>query len=302
MNAIIEIKEKKIKEFEEIIKLNNNFNNLNEFIKKTFIVSIIIFFVLLITAIIISNYYIIIFSFIAIPAGFIVSYFIELFRFEQKKKAKEKFIADALLQAGSFPKGTSIVKIIRYLSETDYGLLSLEFKKCLNQINNGFSVEESLIEMKLRNKSKTISRALDLLIESHKVGADCSLAFKEIANDLMQTQNILAEREAVMLVQKYTILFAGAIIIPLILGLISSMTGKMDFSFIAELGLGASEVQRKQLFDTALLANYLYIFEYALLASVFVAWQENNSSKAIIYAIILVPLSLGAYFIAGMVF
>ena len=88
----------------------------------------------------------------------------------------------------------------------------------------------------------------------------------------------------------------------MILGLIASMIGKMDFSFISELGLGASELQRKQLFETAILANYLYIFEYALLASVFVAWQENNSSKAVIYAIILVPLSLGAYFIAGLVF
>ena len=76
----------------------------------------------------------------------------------------------------------------------------------------------------------------------------------------------------------------------------------MNFSFISELGLGASELERKQLFDASILANYLYIFEYALLASVFAAWQENNSSKAIIYAIILVPLSLWAYFIAGLIF
>ncbi|MDO8537656.1 MAG: type II secretion system F family protein [archaeon] len=300
--SVKEFWQKKLFEFEEIIELNKNFFDLKDFAKKTLIISIAICITAILIGAIISNFYIMYFSFLAIPIWFLFSYFFELFRFEQKKKAKEKFIADALLQASSFPKGTSIIKIIKYLSETNYGLLSSEFKKCLNQINNGFSVEEALNEFKQRNKSKIISRAVDLMIESHKAGADSSDSFKIIANDLLQTQNIFSEREAVMLVQKYTILFAGAIIVPVILGLVAGMTAKMDFSFISELGLGTSELQRKQLFETALLANYLYIFEYALLASVFVALNENNSSKAVIYAVILVPLSLGAYFIAGLLF
>ena len=226
-------------------------------------------------------------------------YLLELYRFEQQKKAKEKFIADALLQAGSFPKGSSIVEIIEYLSKADYGLLSLEFKKCLNQINNGFSVEEALEELKQRNKSKIISRAMDLLIESQKIGADCSHSFKEIANDLMHTQNILMERQSILLIEKTTILAGSGIIIPMILGMIAGMVSGMDFSLISDLGLGASELQRKQLLETALLANYLYIFEFALLGAVFVAWQENNQSKAIIYAMILVPLGLIVYFLAS---
>ena len=160
IEIINEFREKKIIEFKEIIQLNDDFFDLKDFAKKILIISIIIFVLALSAGIIISNFYIMILSVLVFPVIFLISYFIEIFKFEQKKKAKEKLIADALLQASSFPKGTSIIKIIKYLSETDYGLLSLEFRKCLNQINNGFSVEEALQEFKARNKSKIISRAM----------------------------------------------------------------------------------------------------------------------------------------------
>ena len=48
----------------------------------------------------------------------------------------------------------------------------------------------------------------------------------------------------------------------------------------------------------ALNANLIYLVEFALLSAVFLAMQENNLNKAVFYALALLPLAAGVYFIA----
>ena len=111
---------------------------------------------------------------------------INFFRFylnEKQKREKEKLIPDALLQAGVFPSGTPLIKIIEYLSQANYGTLSNEFKKALNEIEKGSSITEALENIKKRNQSSIISRAMNLLIQGHESGADMSQTFKETAED-----------------------------------------------------------------------------------------------------------------------
>src|SRR3989338_3561971 len=225
-------------------------------------------------------------------------YFLLLYKFEMRRRSIEGAVPDLLLQASIFPESAEAIKIIEYLSNADYGALSLEFKKALAEIRKGASVEAALKNMSLRNKSKILSRALELIIQGYNSGAKMSKIFREAAEDMLETRGIIRERIATMTIEKYTLILAGGIIVPLVLGLLVGLVTKLDFVSADFLQIGMGAIERKELLNSAMLANQLYIAEYALLASFFIANMENNIKKAVIYACIMMPLSFAVYMIA----
>ncbi len=238
------------------------------------------------------------FCIIAFFLPLLLNYFFHSFFFEQKKRKKELLVPDVLLQASVFPRNTPLQKIIKYIASADYGLLSREFDFAFLEIKKGAPVEQALESIKLRCKSRIIDRAINLLILGYKSGADMSQTFKDAAEDILETQGILRERSATMVIEKYTLLFAGGLLVPAILGLLVGLVQGMNFSSINSLGIGLSPADKKSIFDAAMIANQAYIFEYALLASFFIANQEGNRKKALVYALLLIPLSFASYSIA----
>ena len=97
-------------------------------------------------------------------------------------------------------------------------------------------------------------------------------------------------------VEKYTLLLAGGIIVPLVLGALVAMVGSLNFTGLSELGFGSGGSE--QILANALAGSQIYIIEYAILASVFVAYQENSIEKSIIYMVVLVPLSFALFMLA----
>jgi pilus assembly protein TadC len=214
---------------------------------------------------------------------------------EKTLREKEKLMPDVLLHASSFPKGISTVEIIKHLSNTKFKLISNEFKRVEREIRKGASVSEALSNFKKRNKSRIISRAINLLIQGHESGAEMSEVFRETAQNILETQGIIRERNSALTIEKYTLLFAGGIIVPLILGLLTALIQGFDFNALKELSIGLSKQNRKELLSSAMLGNQVYIIEYAIIASIFVANMENNSRKALIYSLILLPPSIISY-------
>lgn len=237
-------------------------------------------------------------SFIVLILPLILKYSLVALLFERNKRDKELIVPDLLLQASIFPKGTEITRMIKYVGDGNYGLLGDEFKTAYNEIQKGSSVEDALSGIKNRCKSRVIERAINLLIHGYKSGADMSQIFKETAEDILETNEILRERGAALIIEKYTLIFAGGIIVPVILGLLSGMVSGMNFSIIEGLELGMSAVERKEIFNAAILGTQIYIIEYAIIASLFIANQEGNMKNAVIYAVFLVPLSFAAFLIA----
>ena len=226
--------------------------------------------------------------------------FYNYFLFDNRRRKIEGITPDFLLEASLFPKGTSLAEIIGVFSKRDYPFLSEEFMKAWHELQKGATPELCLSNMKKRVKSRAFSRAIDLVIEGTKSGADVAIVFKEAAEDQLETNALIRERKSSLVVEKYTLLFAGGIIVPLILGTVAGMLETLDFSALSEIGIGLSAIEKKDLLNAGKTASLIYIIEYALIASFFLAFQEHDRKKTVIYAAFLLPVSLCVYFFAQM--
>ncbi len=243
--------------------------------------------------------YITVFSSAAFFAPMLILFFIHDYLFERNRRKKEEAVPDFLLQASAFPRGTPFTVIVEHSIGKGFGLLGKEFKRAGQEMERGASVEQALLNMGRRNKSSVIDRTVNLLIQGYKSGADMCDIFRESAADLLETNALLQERNAALVVEKYTLLFAGGLIVPAVLGLIAGLVTGFNLASLELLDFGISVKERQAVLEALLLANKIYIAEYALLAATFLGMQEADSKKAVLYAALLLPLSLFTYFAAS---
>ncbi|MCX6800788.1 MAG: type II secretion system F family protein [Candidatus Diapherotrites archaeon] len=229
---------------------------------------------------------------------FALNYLFQDIKFEKRKLAKEKLLPDLLLEASVFCDETSFIGTIKRLAKQDFPLLREDFERAAAEISNGASAEEALERMKALNKSEAYSRVIGLLLQGYHSGAEMSKIFKETAEDLLETHAILRERQAVMLVNKYTLILASGIIVPAVIGLIVGLVSGLNFDSMGELSLGLSIETRKKMLSFATLGTTIYLGEYALLSSFFLALQEGNKKQFWVYALILLPTALGVFYFA----
>lgn len=289
-------------EFSE--KLLANGKTMEFFLKKSFLLGFAACFIAIAVCfeLKMNSLYITAFSFAAFFAAIFLNYFFELYSFELRKQQKEALVPDLLLEASAFPRGISMNKILKFFARADFGLLGKEFELALLEIEKGASFESALENVKKRCKSRVIDRAIDLIIRGYESGADLSAIFRASADDFFETNAILRERNAALVIEKYTLLFAGGLIVPAILGLLAGMVSGIDFSGLSGiLEFGLENSARKALLETAVFSNQVYIAEYAILASFFLAMQEGNSKKAILYALFLLPVSFGVNALAKII-
>lgn len=244
-------------------------------------------------------FYITWFSLGAFVAPFAFSFLFFAYRFEGQKREKEKRCADVLLAASSLPKGTSAEELLRLMASPNFGLLGNEFARCQSELEAGVSLEEALTHVKWRCHSVAVGRMIDLLVVGVLSGADLSRVFRETAEDLLETQGLLEERQAALVIEKYTILLAGGIVVPLVLGLVWHLILSMDFSLLNQLELGLSAQKRNELLRFSQWGTWAYLVEYGILAGLFVGMQEGHWKKGIVYALVLIPSGLIVFWLAS---
>ncbi len=287
----------KLKEFEKKIKFVSKKMNLNKWISLTTTIGFALFCLTgIITYLLkLETINLIYFFFTSFFITAVFNYFLFDYLFEQKKTKLESFIPDMLLTASIFSTHNTIEEIISFIAKENYGLLSEEFSKAKNEISKGENIETALTNISKRINSPTLTRTINLLVWGYKSGVNTSELFNETAEDILETKAILNERNATTLIEKYTLLIAGGILVPLILGLIVKMVLNLNIPTIEGFELGLTQTKRIALLNAALTSNQLYIIEFSFISSYFIALMEGNQKKVILYSLFLVPLSFIVY-------
>jgi len=204
----------------------------------------------------------------------------------KKAHETESFLVDALLQMSSTSYFLPPEKVILDVAKSGYGPLSKEFEIVYNEISNGESWKDALIKMKKRIKSKAVEKAVDVLIISYESGGEMGESLREVAEEISSEMRIQRQRNSAIIIQKMTLIIAGAFIIPLILGVLISMIRNFDFNGISEFGL------TKMNLGLIIKANEIYLVEYGLLAAGFISYQERRKENFVKYFLLIVPVGI----------
>ncbi len=218
-------------------------------------------------------------------------YFYPRYLEKKKKRKMEKELVPLLYQASSIASYRNTEKVLENISKEE-GELAQEFKKTYKQIKTGSSVKKALQDMKARINSDLIERAVEVLIIGHETGCDLSKSLEETANEASKLHEMKRKRKVSATVEKYTLLLAGGLIVPVLLGSMISVINTLEIAPITELNIGLSQGVKQAVKKNSILGNQIYIALYSIIASIFVAYQEKEIEKTLIYISILLPLSL----------
>ena len=173
-----------------LLLLNNRFLNINE---SNFYNSILKLFAF--TFALLSIIALLIGIFISFELGLAVllSFFIIallILYFPKIKKQKEyssfsKELPYALRQlATELRSGKSLFDSLDSVVQSDYGIVSLEFSRVLEEIKYGESSEKAFLNLEKRVNSKALSRVIHEILASLRIGSNLSSSLSIIAEDI----------------------------------------------------------------------------------------------------------------------
>lgn len=135
-------------------------------------------------------------------------------------------LEDILVQLTS---GIPLFSVLVNISASDYGELSIEFKKAVREINTGAPEQEVLEDLSEKNPSLFFKRALWQISNGMEAGSDMAIVVKDSIHALNEEQVIQIQNYGNRLNPLIVFYMLIAVIIPALsitfLTIISSMTG-----------------------------------------------------------------------------
>ncbi len=222
----------------------------------------------------------------------------QLVKFEKNTHTIEQQSADSLLVLSSIPSSVSFLDHLRWLARVSPEPIQNEWKKMVSRIEAGKNPALALSELGAGRNSSILESVRALLIKTYESGTAFGEPSRTLAQEISTHHASLHERRAVLLVEKYTILLAGGILVPFLLGILTGVVSSLPLS-----GEFTSP-DAPALFETALLGMRGYLFMYSILAGVFVGFQDGKPAQSIFYVLLLIPCSqlvytLGAWWLSG---
>jgi len=197
----------------------------------------------------------------------------------------------SMLLAGAAEKKFSLEKMLIDSSNSPSKLLSVESKYALNQIKAGANPIDVLKKWQESTPSLLLIRALKLVLIGYVSGGNMQKALRSAAEDILISFNLARERSALISLQTYTLLAAGAILVPIILSISISFADQLiNLSIPSEFNL-FSKASQNQLIESTKIAIPVYLFINSALVGFAVSSFQNAKQKFIFYFILIAIVS-----------
>lgn len=201
----------------------------------------------------------------------------------------EQQSADGLRVLASIPHTLSFRDQLSWVAQTSQNPIQKEWATLLARIGAGKNPAEALGDWCSGRASPILDSVRTLLARTYSAGTPFGTPALTLAEEITQHHASLHERRAVLLVEKYTILLAGGLLVPFLLGILAGVVGVLPIS--SEF----TSPQAPALFETALMSMRGYLFLYAILAGLFVGYQDGKPAQSLLYILILLPSAQLAY-------
>ena len=222
-NFLANIKEKLI-----AILLNNNYIQIDESNFYNSILRIIaVMFIILTLIVALISYFISLELGLAIFIS-ILLIALSIFYYPKIKKQNDhasfsKELPYALRQlATELRSGRSLFDSLDSVASSDYGILSLEFSRVLEEIKYGESTENAFLNLEKRVDSKALSRVIYEILTSLRIGANLSRSLSIIADDVnfdirMKLKEYSEKLNAFVMIYTFLAILAPVILLTMLL-------------------------------------------------------------------------------------
>lgn len=212
-----------------------------------------------------------------------VKSFIENYNKKKRMREIESSLAEVLYEASALADFSSFEEMLLAISDASDGATSEEFRVAYDETKRGKSFKRAVMGIAERNPSELIEKTLGVLVTAHETGAGASECLSETADEIAEISEITREQSAGLAIERYTLILAAGLIIPLVLGIISNVVSQIDVSLPADL-TSVSPVDRTAFLVWSAYANYCYITLLGVMSGAFVAYQSNVPEKRFVYA------------------
>ena len=118
--------------------------------------------------------------------------------------------------------GRSLFDSLDSVASSDYGILSLEFSRVLEEIKYGESTENAFLNLEKRVDSKALSRAIYEILTSLRIGANLSNSLSIIADDVnfdirMKLKEYSEKLNAFVMIYTFLVILAPVILLTMLL-------------------------------------------------------------------------------------
>ena len=271
-----------------LIQLNiyiNIIDLLTYVLLSTFILFIILFIMLLL-----FDLPVILLLFSLMPIVLFISYLV--YKSQKRLDSIEEDLPDYLLQISSLLNaGMSLETSFDEVSKNMDGYLNDEIKRALIEIRMGKSFNEAFIDIAGRCNSYNLSKAIQIIINTKESGGNLSEILELLSSDIKETQLLKKNKKSSVMMSVMFLLISAVIATP------------FSFSTIGVYSKFLESVGRPNpLIDVIPIASIGYIIIHSILVSLLIAIvMDSNYKKSIKWIVIILPLSLGVFYISQMV-